>query len=411
MPETHVIAGAGLAGAKAAEALRTEGFEGRIVLVGDEPELPYERPPLSKEYLTGKAARESVYVHPASWYGEHDVDLRLGTAAAAIDRSSHEVVLGDGRRVGYSKLLLATGSTPRRLPVPGGGLDNVFYLRRLADSDGIKEALREGTRLVVVGAGWIGLETAAAARRAGARVTVLEQAELPLLRVLGPEVARVFADLHRDHGVDLRLGVDVAEITGRDGAAHGVRLGDGTHLPADAVIAGVGIAPAAGLAEQAGLEVDNGIVVDEHLQTSDPDIYAAGDVANAYHPRLGRHLRVEHWANALHQPVVAVAGMLGQHAVYDRVPYFFTDQYDLGMEYNGHAEPGDYDQVVVRGDTDKREFVAFWLRDRRVLAGMNVNTWDVTDPIKALVRGGASVDPQALADPGIPLEDLVESDR
>ena len=258
----------------------------------------------------------------------------------------------------------------------------------------------------MIGAGWIGLETAAAARAAGLEVTVLETAPLPLLRVLGPQVAQVFADLHRDHGVNLRCGVQIAEITGRDGQAGGVRLTDGSLVGADIVIAGVGITPNSQLASAAGLETGNGITVDARLRSSDPDIYAAGDVANAFHPRLGRHIRVEHWANALHQPQAAARAMLGQDVAYDRLPYFFTDQYDLGMEYSGYAEPGGYDDVVVRGELDRREFVAFWLRDGRVLAGMNVNVWGVGDAIQALVRAGRTLDKNALRDLGTPLESL-----
>ncbi|HEX6577428.1 MAG TPA: FAD/NAD(P)-binding oxidoreductase [Jiangellaceae bacterium] len=410
MPTTapFVIVGASLAGAKTAEALRDLGHDGRIVLVGDETEHPYERPPLSKDYLTGKADRDTVYVHQPSWYDEHDVELRLGTTVTAVDPGSHRVILDDGASLDYAKLLIATGSTPRPLQVPGADLDGVLYLRRLADSDRIRQTLHEGSRIVVVGGGWIGLETAAAARMAGLDVSVLERSELPLLRVLGAEMAQVFDDLHRAHGVHMYPGVTVAEVAGRGGAAEAVVLDDGTHLPADAVVAGVGITPVTELAEAAGLDVDNGILVDEHLRTSDPDIYAAGDVANAYHPRLGRRLRVEHWANALHQPAVAAVGMLGGEATYDRTPYFYTDQYDLGMEYTGYAEPGGYDQVVIRGDAGRREFIAFWLRDRRVLAGMNVNVWDVIDHIEALTRSGAQVDVAQLADPDTPLTDLVE---
>jgi 3-phenylpropionate/trans-cinnamate dioxygenase ferredoxin reductase subunit len=283
----------------------------------------------------------------------------------------------------------------------------VLYLRRVGDSDRIKQAFRSASRAVVIGAGWIGLETTAAARAAGVEVTVLEMAELPLLRVLGREVAQVFADLHRDHGVDLRFGVRVAEITG-GGAADGVRLSDGTRIDADVVIVGVGVAPNTGLAREAGLEVDDGIRVDERLRTSYPDIYAAGDVANAFHPLLGKHIRVEHWANALHQPQTAAKAMLGRpDAVYDRVPYFFTDQYDLGMEYAGYVEPGGYDQVVFRGDVAGREFLAFWLAGNRVLAAMNVNTWDVNDQLQALVRTARPVDAGTLTDPQVPLESLL----
>ncbi len=407
---TYLIVGASLAGAKAAQTLRGQGFDGPIVLIGDERERPYERPPLSKDYLQGKAEREKIYVHPKGWYAEHDVDLRLGETVVAVDPGAHEVTLASGDdRIGYGKLLLTTGSTPRRLPVPGGDLDGVLYLRRVADSDRIKDTFRSASRVAVIGAGWIGLETAAAARIAGVEVTILESAELPLLRVLGREAAQVFADLHRDHGVDLRFGVQVAEITGSGGRASGVRLADGTLIEADAVIVGIGITPNTQLAAAAGLDVDDGIRVDARLRTSHPDIYAAGDVASAFHPLLGKHIRVEHWANALNQPRAAARSMLGQEAAYDRVPYFYSDQYDLGMEYSGYVDPGGYDRVVFRGDVGKREFIAFWLAGGRVLAGMNVNVWDVTDPIQALVRSGKSVDVSRLTDPQVPLDTLLDN--
>ena len=406
MNTAYVIVGASLAGAKAAETLREEGFGGPVMLIGEETERPYERPPLSKDYLLDKAERESIYVHPAGWYGEHDVELRLGTTVTAVYPAAHEVTLADGSRIGYAKLLLATGSSPRRLPVPGADLDGVHYLRRVADSDRIKETFAAASRVAVIGAGWIGLETTAAARAAGVEVTVLEAAELPLLRVLGREVAEVFAGLHREHGVDLRFGVQVAEITESGGLADGVRLADGSHIPAEAVIVGVGITPNSQLAEAAGLEVGNGVVTDAGLRSSDPDIYATGDVANAYHPPLGRHIRVEHWANALNQPQAAARAMLGQDVAYDLVPYFYTDQYDLGMEYAGYVEPGGYDQVVFRGDVQRREFIAFWLASGRVLAGMNVNVWDVNEAIQAIVRGGRTVDPAQLAEPNVPLEEF-----
>jgi 3-phenylpropionate/trans-cinnamate dioxygenase ferredoxin reductase subunit len=404
---TYLIAGASLAGAKAAQSLREEGFQGRIVLVGEESERPYERPPLSKGYLLGATGRDEIYVHPQPWYGEHQVELLLGTAVTAIDPARHEVSLSNGSRIGYAKLLLATGSSPRRLQLPGADLNNVLYLRRIDDSDRLKATLQAASRVAIIGAGWIGLETAAAARAAGAEVSVLEGASLPLLRVLGREAAEVFAGLHREHGVDLRCGVQVAEIIGRGGQAVGVRLADGSRIDADAVIAGIGITPNAELALAAGLEVDNGVRVDEHLRTSDADIYAAGDVANAFHPLLGQRIRVEHWANALHQPQVAAKAMLGQDAAYDRLPYFFTDQYDLGMEYSGYVEPDGYDEVIFRGDVEARQFIAFWLRGGQVLAGMNVNIWDVNDAIQDLVRAGERVDTGALRDVKTPLGSLV----
>lgn len=401
---TFVIVGGGLAAGKAAEALREHGHGGRIVIIGDEREKPYVRPPLSKGYLLGTEERDSIFVHPDDWYREHEVDLLLGTRAGAIDPRARQVALEDDSRLSYDKLLLATGSSPRRLTVPGADLDNVLYLRRVEDSERLKSAFAAGRRIVVIGAGWIGLETAAAARTAGAEVTVLEHSALPLLKVLGREAAEVFAALHTDHGVELLPEVRVDSLTGTDGRVTGVRLTDGRQLPADAVVVGIGITPNVGLAEDAGLEVRDGIVTDERLRTSVADIHAAGDVANAYHPLLGRHLRVEHWANALNQPEVAAQSMLGKDAVYDRLPYFYTDQYDLGMEYTGYAEPGGYDRVVFRGDVAGRRFVAFWMAGRRVLAGMNVNVWDVIDRIRALVLSGADVDDALLADPDVPLD-------
>ncbi|SCL49868.1 NAD(P)/FAD-dependent oxidoreductase [Micromonospora chersina] len=401
---TFVIVGAGLAGARAAQTLREEGFDGGIVVIGEEPERPYERPPLSKGLLTGGAEPDSVYVHDAGWYAAHDVDLRTDTRAVAVDRSAGEVRLADGRHLRFDKLLLATGATPRDLAAPGVDLDGVLRLRTLADSRRIAATLVDGAHLVIVGAGWIGLEVAAAARQRGVTVDVVETAALPLRRVLGDEIARVFADLHRDHGVTFHFGAEIHEIRGA-GRVSSVRLVDGTELPADAVVVAVGVRPNTDLAAAAGLTVENGIVVDASLRTADPEIHAAGDVANAYHPVLRRHLRVEHWANALHGGPAAARAMLGQPVSYDALPYFYTDQYDLGMEYVGHAPPGAFDRVVVRGDLAKREFIAFWTARGRVLAGMNVNVWDVVPSIRRLVAAGP-VDLDRLADPDVPLDEL-----
>jgi 3-phenylpropionate/trans-cinnamate dioxygenase ferredoxin reductase subunit len=402
---TFVIVGASLAGARAAEALRTEGFEGQIVLIGHEPHYPYERPPLSKGYLLGTEDRDSFVVHEQAWYPEHGIDLRLSTGVTAIDRDLRQLTLSTGETLGYDKLLLTTGATPRLLPVPGATANGVLYLRSVDDSDRLRGTLSSASRVVVVGAGWIGLEVAAAARTAGVATTVVSMDEQPLLPVLGPEVAPVFADLHREHGVDLRLGTEVERLEVSADAVTGVRLADGTELAADAVIIGVGVAPAAELAEAAGLDVDGGILTDAALRTSDPDIYAAGDVARAYHPLVGHRIRVEHWANARHQPVAAARAMLGQDVAYDRLPYFFSDQYDLGMEYTGYVTPDRYDRVVFRGDMAKREFIAFWLSRGLVQAGMNVNIWDVADEIRDLIRDGLPVDPERLADPGVPIPD------
>src|SRR6185437_9845582 len=407
--EPFVIVGASLSGAKAAEALRAKGYDGRIVLVGDEEHRPYERPPLSKDYLIGKSEREKAFVHPESWYAEHDVELRLGSHVSAIDRASHQIRLADATRLEYAKLLLATGASPRHLPVLGGNADRVLYLRTIDDSERLRALFGQIQRLVVIGAGWIGLEATAAARGAGVEVTVVETAELPLLRVLGPEMGRHFAELHRRNGVEFRFGEIVNEITTEGGYATGVRLRDGSVLPTDAVLVAVGVAPNSQLAEDADLAVDNGVLVDASLRTEDPDIFAVGDVARAYHPKYDKRIRVEHWANALNQPAVAAAAMLGEEAEYTRLPYFFTDQYDLGMEYLGYVEPDGYDQLVTRGDPAGGEFIAFWLGGGRVLAGMNVNVWDVGDQIRALIESGQSIDADRLADPNTPLESLVSA--
>lgn len=400
---TFVIIGGGLAGAKAAEALRDNDFEGQVLLFGAEEKLPYERPPLSKDYLTGKKALEEFTVAPPAWYRDHNVTLRLGTEVTAINPADHTVTLPDGSAVAYDKLLLATGSASRRLPIPGADAAGVHHLRTVDDAAALNSVLTDGASLAVVGAGWIGLEVAASARTRGVDVTVVETARLPLLGALGAEVAEVFAQLHRDRGVDLLLEQTVEEITTADAHATGLRLGDGSTVAAGAVLVAVGAAPNIDLAEQAGLETaDGGVLVDASLRTSDPDIYAVGDIAAAQHPLFGGRIRTEHWANALKQPAVAVAGMLGRTAEYAELPYFFTDQYDLGMEYVGHAPS--YDRVVFRGNVPGREFVAFWLDgDNRVLAGMNVNVWDVLDDVKELIRAREPVDPTRLADPGQPL--------
>ena len=416
-PSSVVVVGASLTAATAAATLRQEGFDGQIVLVGDEPHLPYERPPLSKGYLMGTADRDTVFVHPAEWYTEHDVELRLGETVTAIDRDAHEVVLDGGERLGWTHLVLATGSSPRILGIPGANLAGVHYLRRLDDSEALIEAFADASKVAIIGGGWIGLETAAAARTAGLEVTVLEQGTLPLFRVLGPQVAQIFADLHREHGVDLRTEVRVTELlggatagaSGSDAGAGdtsrvtGVRLADGTEIAADLVIVG-GIVPNVSLAADAGLEVDNGVVVDEHLHTSAPDIWAAGDVANALNLPLGHRVRVEHWANAVRHGELVAHSILGTDQTDARLPFFFTDQYDLGAEYVGYADEND--EVVFRGDVAGREVIAFWLREGRVVAGMNINVWDVTEQIEAVITSGRVIDRARLTDPTIALPDL-----
>jgi 3-phenylpropionate/trans-cinnamate dioxygenase ferredoxin reductase component len=381
---TFVIVGASLTGAKAAETLREEGFDGRVVLIGAENERPYERPPLSKDYLRGEVDRATVYVHPEGFYAEHDIELRLGRTAVGLNAADSELALDDGERLRYDRLLLATGAEPRRLSIPGGDLDGVLYLRSVADSDALRGRLDRGGAVVVIGAGWIGAEVAASARQRGLDVTIVAPEAVPLERVLGLEVGGVYRDLHRDHGVELRMQAGVAAFEGA-GRVERVRLQDGTAIVCDAVVAGVGAMPCTGLAEAAGLAVENGVLVDGRLESSVSGIFAAGDVANHLHPALGR-LRVEHWDNALHQGPAAARAMLGSEEPYARTPYFFSDQYDVGMEYSGH--PAGWDRVVLRGDPASFEFNAFWLTGDRVLAEMGVNA-PLTE-LSTVSQGGAS---------------------
>jgi len=398
-----VIIGASLAGAKAAETLREEGFDGRITLIGEEPVRPYERPPLSKEYLQGKAEADVAFVHDPAYYDKHDIDLRLSTTVRGLEPDGREVVLESGERLGYDAVLLATGARPRRLAVPGADLAGVHYLRTMADAERLRAAIIGANRVVVIGAGWIGCEVAASARQLGADVAVVELGRLPLERVLGPELGAFYRDVHADQGVKLHFGTGIEALRGGDRVEE-VRLTDGTALAADVVLAGVGVAPRVELAEAAGLDLDNGVVTDEYLAASAAGVFAAGDVASAWHPLFARRIRLEHWSSALNQGPAAARNMLGRRTPYEQIPYFYSDQYDVGMEYSGYA-PG-WDQIVFRGDPAGREFIAFWLKDGRVVAGMNVNVWDVADSIAALVAAGGQVDLSRLLDPDVELATL-----
>ena len=400
---TFVIVGASFAGAKAAETLRDEGFDGRIVLVGAESERPYERPPLSKEYLRGEAGREKIWVHDdASFYESAQIELRLDTTAVDLDAGRREITLAGGERLPFDRLLLTTGAHPRRLDVPGVDLDGVHELRSVESSDAIRARLDRGGKVVVVGAGWIGSETAASARQRGLEVTVIEPASVPLERVLGAKLGGVYRDVHTDHGVEMVLGTGVDAFEG-DGAVERVRASDGRLFDCDFAIVGIGVRPRTELAVAAGLPVENGVVCDRNLRTSVPGIFAAGDVAQHDHPVYGP-TRVEHWSNALHQGPAAARNMLDRGQAYDRIPYFFSDQYDVGMEYSGQATESA--RLVVRGDTASREFIAFWVDGGRLVAGMNVNVWDVADTIARLIRERTPVDETALRDPAVPLEGL-----
>jgi 3-phenylpropionate/trans-cinnamate dioxygenase ferredoxin reductase component len=402
--QTFVIVGASLAGAKAAQTLRDEGFEGQVVLVGAEEERPYERPSLSKDYVRGEA-EAPVYVHDAGFYADHGIDLRLGRTAVEINAAANEVALDDGERLRYDRLLLTTGAEPRRLAIPGGELDGVHYLRTVSDSDALRERLDRGGSLVVVGAGWIGAEIAASARQRGLEVTVVAPGTVPLERVLGSELGGVYRDVHAERGVRLLLGSGVDVFEG-DGAVERVRTSDGGQLECDFVLVGIGASPRVQLAARGGLATGDGILVDEYLQSSVPGVFAAGDVACARHPFYGRRIRVEHWDNALRQGPVAARNMLGAEEPYDSLPYFYSDQYDVGMEYTGFAPA--WDRVVFRGDPASREFIAFWIAGGHVVAGMNVNVWDVVDPIQRLIRDRSSIDDARLADPDMPLEQLAQ---
>ena len=402
--ETFVIVGASLAGAKAAEALRDNGFDGRIVLIGEEPVRPYERPPLSKAYLRGEASFDEFAVHAEGFYAEQAIELLTSTVVTSIDPQARQVTLEQGEHLSYDQLLLAPGATPRALAVPGADLDGIFYLRSLASCDALRAALQESSRLVVIGAGWIGSEVAASARQMGKEVALVELANVPLERVLGAEVGRMFRDLHADNGVELHMGVGVDSFRGA-GSAQEVVLGDGSSIGGDLFVVGVGVRPRVELAEGAGLGLENGILADEYLASTVPGIFAAGDVVNAWHPVLDTRIRLEHWSAALSQGPVAARNMLGEKVAYEKIPYFFSDQYDLGMEYNGFARR--WDRIVYRGDPASREVIVFWLDEGRVVAGMNVNVWDVADQIAELVRSRRSIDVRALADPDVPLTALI----
>jgi 3-phenylpropionate/trans-cinnamate dioxygenase ferredoxin reductase subunit len=403
---TFVIVGAALAGAKAAETLRTEGFEGRVILIGDEDVIPYERPPLSKDYLRGEVGPEKAQVHEQSYYPEHEIDLRLGTRVTAIDPGAGQVALGDGDQLGFDRLLLAPGAAPRRLDIAGSDLEGIYYLRTMADCDRLRARLDAGGHVAVIGAGWIGAEVAASARQRGLEVTLIAPESVPLERVLGVEVGAIYRDIHADHGVRLRMGTGVEAFEGA-GSVERIRATGGDPVDCDFVVVGVGVTPRVELAKNAGLSQDDGILVDASLQTSAPNVWAAGDAARAEHPLLGHSIRVEHWANALEQGPAAARSMLGQRVSYDRVPYFFSDQYDVGMEYCGYPVP--WDRVVFRGDPGTREFIVFWIADDRVVAAMNVNVWDVNESLQELVRRGRPVDEARLRDTEVGVEELLDS--
>lgn len=384
-----VIIGGGLGGAHAAIGLRAGGYEGAITLVSAEDELPYDRTKLSKEYLQGKLSRDAIRLKPEQWWRDHDITLRLGVRATAIDRAARRVELEGGESLDYEWLVLASGSTSRALPIDGAGLPGVYMLRSLADADALRAALVPGQRLAIVGTGWIGLEVAWSATEAGMDVTAVAPVAIPLANLLGDEIGERFAAVHRRGGVDLRMNTGVQAIGERDGRA-AFLVTDGGEVSADAVVIAVGAALETELAERAGLAIDRGILTDRHLVTSDPHILAIGDIANAEHAVIEGRVRREHWDTAVRHGQLAASTILGTGAVFDWQPYFFTDQFDLGMEYIGNSAPDD--EVVYRGDPESGEYIAFWCRDGVVTAAMNVNIWDVNDALRALVGRRVSAD-------------------
>jgi 3-phenylpropionate/trans-cinnamate dioxygenase ferredoxin reductase subunit len=405
--KNFIIVGGGLAGVSAAEELRKQGFDGTIQLIAKEAHAPYIRPPLSKGYLNGSEGLDAVYVHPEDWYAENDVELLTDTKVFGVDAAAHEVTVSGGKPLHYDKLLLATGSSPRILTIDGAELGGVHYLRTLDDSVALQKELTGGGRtLVLIGSGWIGMEVGATARTLGNDVTILERDPIPLANAIGDELGTMFAEYHKEKGVVLRTSVVVEAIVGSHGKVAGVQLDSGEVVPADIVLIGVGAVPNVALADDAGIITENGIVTDQAMQTSDPDIFAAGDVANAFHPLANMRLRSEHWANALNEGPAAARGMLGQNESYEDIPYFYTDQFDLGMEYSGYGPLTKGARIVYRGDREAREFIAFWLKDDRVVAGMNVNVWDVNEQVQRLIRSGKVVEESRLVDESIPLEDV-----
>jgi 3-phenylpropionate/trans-cinnamate dioxygenase ferredoxin reductase subunit len=397
-PKRIVIVGAGLAGASAAAGLRDRGFAGEILLLGTEKHRPYELPPLSKGVLLGDKD-EPDWVRDESFYEEHAITHQQGVTATRVELGARLVLDDAGGEHSFDRLLFATGSRPRSVPVPGADLPGLKTLRTIEDSLSLRSAFIDAERVVIVGSGWIGSEAAAAARKHGAEVTVVSRSSAPLVSVLGDEVAAVFRGLHTEHGVNWRFGAKVAEFTGGPDGVRGVRLGDGEELTADVVLVAVGAAPRVELAHAAGLEIadDGGVCVDAGLRTAAPDVYAAGDIAAHFHPRYGKRVRVEHWANAKNQGTHVAGNLIGENEPYLNSPYFFSDQYDLGCEYRGLADL-DTDELVVRGDLASREFTAFWVRGGEVSAAMNVNMWDDGDALKSLVDGRMKVTAAQLRD-------------
>ncbi len=407
-PGTFVVVGASHAGGRAVQAMRMAGFAGRIVLIGEESYLPYERPPLSKELLTGDDGIERAQLNPPSWYEEQNIELKLGVRAVAIDRAAKTVRCADDSNVTYDRLMLTTGARVRRLALPGADLPGVHYLRDYRDTEAIRAALREKARVVVVGGGFIGLETAASARTRGCDVTVLEVAPRLMSRAVAPEIGDYFAELHRGRGIDLRLEAGIAAIEG-EGRVAGVRLADGEVVPADLVVIGIGILPNVELAEEAGLAVENGIVVDEFGRSSDPDIFAAGDVVSQPNAFLGRRVRLESYQNAQDQAMAVARNMCaapGEEKPYQDRLWVWTDQYDVNLQMLGF--PDGYDRLVWRGERASGSFTLFYMKGDRILAVNTVNNGKDMRLCERLMYSGKTFEDAGLSNPEVRLRDLLK---
>jgi 3-phenylpropionate/trans-cinnamate dioxygenase ferredoxin reductase subunit len=403
MTETFIVVGAGHAAGQAVATMRSKGHDGRIVLIGDEPYVPYERPPLSKALLAGELELERTYLKKEAWYGDKDIEFRANTRVTALDRKARTVTTATGEQLSYDKLLLATGTRVRKLQVPGASLDNIFYLRAIDDTLAIQKRMRGGCRVVIVGGGYIGLEVAAVAIKMGCHVTVLEGLERVMSRVVAPEVSDFYTEVHRHEGVSIHTGMAVTGFEGDD-AVQRVHCADGSSYDADLVVIGVGVIPNVELAAEGDIAVDNGIVVDEFCQTSDPHVWAAGDCTNHPNSLLGMRLRLESVQNAVDQGKTAAAAMCGDPKRYAEVPWFWSDQYDLKLQIVGLSEPGD--EVVIRGNPEDRKFSAIYLRHGKFVAINAINMIKDFMAAKKLIADQKTIDPVKVADASIPLKEF-----
>jgi len=403
MTETFVIVGAGLAGGGAAATLREEGFDGRVVLIGAESQPPYERPPLSKEYLRGEFPFEQTLVQPPDFYGENDIETRFSARVTRVDAAGKAIELDNAESVSYEALLLATGARNRRFPIPGLDLKGIYDLRTVADSDQIRAESSPGQRAVVVGMGFIGSEVAASLRQSGVEVAVVDRNTVPLRRVLGEEVGRVVEGFHRDHGTELIFEDKVAAFEGTERVER-VIAQRGRVIECDFAVVGLGVEPVTELLASTGVEIGNGVLVDEYCRTSVEGIFAAGDVANHYHPVFERHIRVEHWQNALKQGPAAALNMLGENEPYSEIPWFWSDQYEHNIQYAGfHTE---WDELVVRGTMEERNFIAFYRKDGRVLAAVAINRGRDLRRSIPLIKAQEEISASELSDPEVDLRTL-----